>query len=76
VVATGSGYAEPLMTGVDRTLNPEDAYAILSGSEVAINGEYLKPDKPRGGEVFLFAVNSRETITKHLKFVSFLKLFK
>jgi hypothetical protein len=35
----------------------------------------LKPDKPRGGEVFLFAVNSRETITKHLKFVSFL-LFK
>ena len=68
--APGSGFAEPLMTGVDRTLNPEDAFALLSGSELAIDGEYLKADKARGGEIYLFAINSRDTIARNLKFVS------
>ena len=68
--APGAGFVEPLMTGVDRTLNPEDAFALLSGSELAINGEYLKADKARGGEVYLFAINSRDAIAKNIKFVS------
>ena len=65
-----SGAAEPLLTGVEKTLDPEEAFALLSGVDVAADGEILMLDKPRGGDVYLFNITSKETIGKRLKIVS------
>ena len=70
VVVAKSGAAEPLLTGVEKTLDPEEAFALLSGVDVAADGEILMLDKPRGGDVYLFNITSKETIGKRLKIVS------
>jgi hypothetical protein len=51
-------------------LSPEEAFAILSGDEAAHDGETLKPFKARGGDIYLFSINNKETIQNHLKLVN------
>jgi hypothetical protein len=66
-----SGIAEPLMTDVTKTMNPEDAFAILNGDmDAAVDGEIFKPVRPKGGEVYFFTIESKDTFFRHLKFVS------
>ncbi len=69
-----SGNPEPLITGREKPLSPEEAFAILSGDEAAHDGETLKPFKARGGEVYLFNINNKDTIQNHLKLVNIDKM--
>ena len=63
------------MTNVVKALSPEDAFAILSSKEFAADGEVLKPEKAKGGDVFFFKINDKETIKKNLKWVSQFTLY-
>jgi hypothetical protein len=59
------------MIDVTKTMNPEDAYAILNGdADAAVDGEVFKPVRPKGGEVYFFTIRNKDTFVRHLKFVS------
>jgi hypothetical protein len=74
--STRSTTAEPLMTDVFKTMTPEDAFAILSDADFASDGEVLRPEKAKAGEVYFFKINDKETLKKNLKMVSHLSLLK